>query len=343
MRLGVQFMNLYRGGLATDNYNRIFENSPTIEEILQDPSTADQIAICNQTLINYLNPDLIHQLIVYITKEPDPSESSQRIHKFPFLSAEFFNTEFGKMLDVIFDEKDLLEQLFAFIRTDEPVNFLLAGYFSKAFEALLMRNEKEFFEFFFQGNYHNDLVSHVYCPSISELTYKVLSTSYNYQQEKSEIVDRLIQKLGADYNLVVPVNAQSILVRALNENSMGINHICSGEIIDSLFNNLDTNNNEVLKASAKVLKGILQAFKYEEGVVERFGAHFDKIIKILDTPTIKNTQNTLRCQVSIIGEAKLLMFEIVNVLCVMSSDFIAYQIVTMQIIPKLANLFIESD
>jgi len=108
-----------------------------------------------------------------------------------------------------------------------------------------------------------------------------------------------------------------------------------------LFYNLDSRNLDVLKSSGKVLKAILHTFKYEEGVIENCAGHFEKIINILNTPLEISNKNTLRCEIKILGEPKLLMIEMLSTLCIMSSNEIITKIISNKLIEKVTLYFEE--
>jgi hypothetical protein len=73
---------------------------------------------------------------------------------------------------------ELLEKLLSFLDTDEPLNLVLAGYFSKIFLILLNNKAKDTYQYVYK---HHEvlekLIKHIYSKSISELLVKILNVS----------------------------------------------------------------------------------------------------------------------------------------------------------------------
>mmetsp|Transcript_22515 Transcript_22515/g.22238 ORF Transcript_22515/g.22238 Transcript_22515/m.22238 type:complete len:344 (+) Transcript_22515:23-1054(+) len=343
MRLSSLQFNQFKLSAAFEKYSKFLAENPTIEEILENPSTPEQVAVGSKILTSYLTPDMIRQLITYITIEPTENDSELRIHNYPFVSSLFFSIECGVLLDVILSNQPLLEDLLSFLKGEAPLNFLLSGYFARAFDSLFRLNERKLLDFIYSQCYHQCLLNHIYSQSIADISYKCLSSSFTFKQQRIEMIDVLVSKLNVDYSPVVALNSQSILSRSLNDCFPGIEYLANYAVLNTLFSNLCSDNKDVVTSSAKVLLQLLNTFKDEESVFLRFLSNFDKIRDIIFKEETTILKNQAGCSASSIGENKLIAMQIVNILCGIHSSEAAKCIAYFEIIPKLTKLFEDHD
>ena len=82
-------------------------------------------------MIDFLTPEKISELLVYIIEVAENEDDEQRARKFPFIANELLSCEVSQIMDRFFEFPDLLDKLFGFYNTDEAVNILLGGYVAK--------------------------------------------------------------------------------------------------------------------------------------------------------------------------------------------------------------------
>ncbi|CAG9325789.1 unnamed protein product [Blepharisma stoltei] len=342
MRLSSIQLNQFKFSAAFEKYNKFISENPTLEQILENPSTPDQITVGSKILISYLTPEMVRQLLTFITVEPSESDSPARIHTYPFVSSLFFSVECGALLDLVHSDQTLLENLLNFLKGDAPLNFLLSGYFAKAFDILMRSNERKLLDFFYSQNYHFFLLNHIYSQSIADIAYKCLSSSFTFKQQRTEIIDILVSKLTVDYSPLVALNSQNIICRALNDCFPGIEYLANEAVISSFFQNLKSENREVVTSSAKVLLSIFAAFKEESSISLKFLLQIETIRDLI-FKVEKTLKNQAGCEATIIGETKLVIMQIINILCGAHLPEVGRLFKVAEIIPKLTELFESHD
>ena len=77
------------------------------------------------------------------------------------VASEFFTADLPCVAEIIFQDPDLMRYLFSFVQADQTLNFLLAGYFLKAYESCLNSNPEEFFMIIYQESYHIAILKHL--------------------------------------------------------------------------------------------------------------------------------------------------------------------------------------
>ena len=84
----------------------------------------------------------------------------------------------------------LLDRLFKFIKVgeDEPVNSVLAGYFSKVVQLLVNRKQKQIVPYIVadENKVVENLLRHVYSRSVAEVIHRILNiVDSNFEEEIS--------------------------------------------------------------------------------------------------------------------------------------------------------------
>lgn len=124
----------------------------------------------------------------------------------------------------------LLDRLFKFIKTtdDEPVNLVLAGYFSKVVQLLINRKQKQIVPYIIadENKVVVNLLRHVYSRSIAEVIHRILHiVESNFEEEvstliaaqKQLILSSLIDQLATEREDETIMNAAFILQDILEQ------------------------------------------------------------------------------------------------------------------------------
>ena len=148
------------------------------------------------------------------------------------VASEFFTADLPCVAEIIFQDPDLMRYLFSFVQADQTLNFLLAGYFLKAYESCLNSNPEEFFMIIYQESYHIAILKHLKSSSISEIVFSIL-TSKSSLEERKLVLDQVIRLLGS-YDYFVSFNASSILSRISKDEEI-FQFLIQKPAIDALF------------------------------------------------------------------------------------------------------------
>ena len=126
----------------------------------------------------------------------------------------------------------LLDRLFKFTKTEdeEPVNSVLAGYFSKVVQLLINRKQKQIVPYIVadENMVIENLLKHVYSRSVAEVIHRILNiVDSNFEEEistkisekKQLILTSLIDQLGSEREDETVMNAAFILQDILEQKS----------------------------------------------------------------------------------------------------------------------------
>ena len=305
---------------------------------------------------------MLYHLVDYITQEPQASASHQEAYKFPYASSTFFCMEFGSVLKQFFHEPELLEKLLKFLRVDEEPLPVLAGYFAKACEALLVISPQQFLREFYQSRSHMLLCHHLSLSSLSELLLKLLCFSANYEEFYgclTETLDILIVALKGPGKSILMANTQQALVRFIqnpnatvprnfkifenfyldmqntaDSTSMLRSFFCSPVTLTLLFSNLSDKSIKepaCIKANLQVLLSIFTKYvmstDFDTTILDLFADNLCVIHEsLLDTPAR-------------FSDVQQVCLEIIKLLCSVNHSRLHEKIADSRILITITDIF----
>ncbi|XP_043482300.1 serine/threonine-protein phosphatase 6 regulatory subunit 3 isoform X2 [Leptopilina heterotoma] len=105
-----------------------------IDDILQECKSQ------NKKLIEFITrPDIMKELVTLTTKEPPLELEERRRYKYPNVACELLTCDLPTVNEKLAGDEDLLSKLYSFIDTEEPLNPLLASFFSRTIGVLVSR------------------------------------------------------------------------------------------------------------------------------------------------------------------------------------------------------------
>jgi len=187
----------------------------TVEEVLDESDTIGELKGQNAKLIDFLREEtVLEKLLAYTVaaaKPPSPSSAAstpekssaggflvkaisrkgrsksrgeqdepdkaekQRM-KYAYISCEILSADVWSISESILESTDLLRPFWDFLKTDAPMDNLLAGYFTKINEALIEKQPARMISFVRTlEDMIPNMMKHVDCPMIMDLLLKLIS------------------------------------------------------------------------------------------------------------------------------------------------------------------------
>lgn len=328
---------------CTDNILKILERTEfTLEEILdQEDLTILEINNKNTKLLGFLIPTQLENLIKYIVLDPQDESNLKACYKYPFQVSEIFSSEPSEILDALFDDAKSLELIFSFVDR-EAVNLTLAGYFSKAVQALLKRNSYELISFLYDGHqYGKKLLCHLYSKSICDLIEKLLSCEDHvnpaYKKNFSVALDTILNGISSLNSNETSVNSASLIENLLSRKQGNPNlreifsHLSgSAERVKFVFDSLFDGHSLVSRSAAVVIQALLNELIISYDDTE-YKAENNELLShtvinlsrfnefLLKTPD-KFIMTSFKTQIPPIGDTKLKIIEIIITVIKLSNE-----------------------
>nr|XP_031828128.1 serine/threonine-protein phosphatase 6 regulatory subunit 3-like [Nomia melanderi] len=110
----------------------------TLYELMDEDDILLECKSQNKKLVEYLTrSDVMEELITLTTKEPSTDIEERCHYKYPSLACELLTCNIPKLNETLAGNEALLAKLYSFIDTDQPLNPLLASFFSKTIGGLI--------------------------------------------------------------------------------------------------------------------------------------------------------------------------------------------------------------
>ncbi|XP_015437682.1 PREDICTED: serine/threonine-protein phosphatase 6 regulatory subunit 3 [Dufourea novaeangliae] len=112
----------------------------TLYEVMDEDDILVECKSQNKKLVEYLSRfDILEELITLTTKEPSTDIEERSRYKYPSLACELLTCDIPTLNEKLAGDQVLLSKLYSFIETDQPLNPLLASFFSKTIGVLIAR------------------------------------------------------------------------------------------------------------------------------------------------------------------------------------------------------------
>lgn len=101
------------------------------------------------------------ELVTLTTKEPSTDIDERSRYKYPNVACELLTCNVPSLNEKLAGDETLLAKLYSFIDTDEPLNPLLASFFSKTIGVLLTRRSDQVHRS--SNDFLENLIFHLIC------------------------------------------------------------------------------------------------------------------------------------------------------------------------------------
>ncbi|XP_014598395.1 PREDICTED: serine/threonine-protein phosphatase 6 regulatory subunit 3 isoform X1 [Polistes canadensis] len=204
----------------------------TLHELMDEEDILQECKSQNKKLIEYLvRPDVMEELVMLTTMEPSIDIEERLRYKYPNVACELLTCDVPTLNEKLAGDKTLLNKLYAFIDTDQPLNPLLASFFSKTIGVLVARkSDQNWYSYqftclqvieFLQGqqNCVDLLLQHLETSAIMDLILKLVTQveGGHLRQnilnwlDSQQLVQRLIKLLSPTSEPTKHANASQLL------------------------------------------------------------------------------------------------------------------------------------
>lgn len=185
----------------------------TLQDLLDDDDILQECRQANKKLTEYLaEPDVIRTLLEYVVNEPSDDLNERQRFKYPNIASEVLTSECWPIMDAIC-QPDALELLWSTLDRPQPLNPLLASFFTKVIIMLLNKEVEMITKYLMDRPEITDkLISHLATPAIMDVILKMttVETAGEAEEETS------LNKFWADDTKLV-----GILIGLFNTDKSG--------------------------------------------------------------------------------------------------------------------------
>lgn len=335
----------------------------TLEELLDEEELLQECKSHNKKLIEYLaKTETLHQLITYLTVEPDENAENKRKMRYPLLACEILCSELWAVYDAIFENEGHLDGLYGYLNKP-TLNPMLVGYISKVVGTLLQKKSIESMNFLKNKKdaIFGNLLKHLDNPSIIELLIKIIGSEAAepngilHWLSEANLISILINKLSPMYSAEVHENAAQALVEITlisHPSSPLLAQIESQEAITQLFDLIlaPGDNPSILSSGLTILMELFKKTSQEsfntQAKLETLAPvhsvlvkNFEKFNKLLIDPANKSTLTLTTGTIVPLGIIRLKIVEFI--LCLIKTNYacLHHELVTSGLLNACLDLF----
>lgn len=259
----------------------------TLHELMDEADILQECQFQNKKLIEFLTrPEVMEELVMLITKEPSLDIEERSRYKYANIACELLTCDVSTLNEKLAGNELLLRNLYAFIDTDEPLNPLLASFFSKTIGMLVTRkSDQNWYSYqftclqvleFLKSRQHccvDLLLRHLETSAIMDLILKLVTQVEGSEMRQNilnwldsqELVQRLVKLLSPLSEPAKHANAAQLLcdmITVTRENQrtsprrtdpdLFFNTLESGETVSLLLETILTNE----KLESSIIGGI---------------------------------------------------------------------------------------
>lgn len=165
----------WRIGFTQSNIDSILDKEGfTLQELLDDDDILQECRQANKKLTEYLaEPSVIKTLLDYVVNEPSEDVDERERFKYPNIASEVLTSECWPIMDAIC-QPEALEMLWGTLDKPQPLNPLLASFFTKVLIMLLHKEVELITKYIIERPDITDkLISHLATPAIMDVILKM--------------------------------------------------------------------------------------------------------------------------------------------------------------------------
>lgn len=203
-----------------------------------------------------------------------------------------------------------MNYLFSFLDAD-PLNFLLAGYFLKAYECCLAQSAEEFMLIIFQENFHKGLLRQMKSSSIAEIVASILTQSFDKDEKENFFKD--VVGLVASREKLTSYNATGIISKITKEDTL-FPLLTQAPVLPMLLSNFQSPHPWVIRNTSLLLKFIFQ--NSPDDLIPFLKPEIQQLSSYLLCPESTSSLPTqFGLTIPTLGEARLSILDLFSSLC----------------------------
>ncbi|KAI1296809.1 Serine/threonine-protein phosphatase 6 regulatory subunit 3 [Halotydeus destructor] len=220
----------FESGAVSQIDNLLDKEDITLTELLEEDDVIQECKSQNLKLMSFLTkPEILDELVTLIITEPGDDTEEKSRYKYANIACELLTSDVPSVNDALVLEKSLLDKLFGYLKTDEPLNPLLASFFSKTVGLLVVRRPSEVCLKYLRerGDFLDLTLKHIETSAIIDLYMKMIAATDEMRNDvvqylsQSGLVRKLIEFFKEGANSEQQVNSSQLLcdmIKAIREN-----------------------------------------------------------------------------------------------------------------------------
>ncbi|GIX73851.1 hypothetical protein CEXT_147811 [Caerostris extrusa] len=246
----------------------------TLKELMDEEDILQECKAQSKKLLDFLvRPEILNEMVTLIIEEPKDDGEERMRYRYANKACEMLTFDIAQINDALVNDETLLVKLYNFLTTDEPLNPLLASFYSKTMGLLISKKTEFMYEFLKERDFIALILKHLDTSAIMDLLLRFMVIENNEMRtiiikwlDEQKLIQQLISRIDIEYGEEFNCNAsnalcdiikvsreQMSLLQEKAEPNPLLETIESVEVISELLNHMFK---DVTKESA-IVNGIL--------------------------------------------------------------------------------------
>merc|ERR1712223_1061809 len=242
-------------------FETIFEKEDvTLAEVLEQENVIQECKNQTKKLIDFLTkPEILSELISLMTTEPPQDVDENTRFKLPHVASEILMCEVPQISSAISQDEALLEKVFSFMKSESPLNPLLASFFTKAVGNISTRKSEQnwcdhqficvkIVDFLKKKEFVKSALRHIGTSAITDLVLRLITCMENGDirtgilewLNERELVQSIIKLIDKKHDRDTHDNAARLVIEILRVSRDSQYAPASDRFDDPLLNTLES-------------------------------------------------------------------------------------------------------
>ncbi|XP_050390728.1 serine/threonine-protein phosphatase 6 regulatory subunit 3 isoform X2 [Patella vulgata] len=193
----------------------------TLHELMDEDDILQECKAQNRKLVDFLIlPENMESMVNMITTDPSEEVEEKVRFKYPNTACELLTSDVSQINDKLAGDEELVDKLYSFLESDQPLNPLLASFFSKVMGLLITRKSEMIFEYLkSRKDFVGSLLRHIGTSAIMDLLLRLITCIESITIRRAvidwlneqKVVERLVASIVPEKDEDIHCNAAQSL------------------------------------------------------------------------------------------------------------------------------------
>lgn len=192
----------------------------TLHELMDEDDILQECKAQNKKLLDFLlKPEIMSEMVDLITVNVEQEDEKAK-YKYSSTACELLTSDVAQIIDGLIAENILLDKIYQFLESEQPLNPLLASFFSKVLALLIARRGEYMYEYLKnKKDFVPRLLQHIGTSAIMDLLLRLITcvdppeakTKVLQWLSDEQLIEKLVALIGADEEESKHCNASLLL------------------------------------------------------------------------------------------------------------------------------------
>lgn len=191
----------------------------TLKELIEEEDILQECKAQTKKLLDFLiRPEVLDEMVTMIITEPSDEGEERLRYRYANRACEMLTFDIAQINDALVGDETLLVKLYNFLTTDEPLNPLLASFFSKTMGVLITKKPELMYEFLKERDFVTLILKHLNTSAIMDLLLRFVAIENNDMRtviikwlNEQRLIQQLVSRIDVEYGEEFNCNASHAL------------------------------------------------------------------------------------------------------------------------------------